>query len=147
MSSRHCQPHSPLPPCFYLPFQLFGCLSITDASLGRGCEPTSVPWCGGFAVCAGKGSGAGNVSHTARPAPCLAMDLSLRWKGFGCHLLDLSPHQLVEQGCLTAGGRAVLRAWEKKKRAEEQVLGLVRFFAEWRFVKCCSRGQGWHGAS
>lgn len=75
------------------------------------------------------------------------MDLSLRWKGFGCHLLDLSPHQLVEQGCLTAGGRAVLRPWEKKKRAEEQVLGLVRFLAEWRFVERHFRGQGWHGAS
>lgn len=43
------------------------------------------------------------------------------------------------EGCAEAMG--------EKRIAEEQVLGLVRFFAEWRFVERHFRGQGWHGAS
>lgn len=62
-------------------------------------------------------------------------------KEFGCHLVDLSPHQLVEQSCLRAKGRAVLGPEEKKKKSQEKVLGLVWCFSGWRFVICLSEGK------
>lgn len=49
-------------------------------------------------------------------------------KEFGCHLVDLSPHQLVEQSCLRAKGRAVLGPEEKKKISGKGFgVGLVLF--------------------
>lgn len=48
------------------------------------------------------------VSRWMSASKCLC------WKEFGCHLVDLSPHQLVEQSCLRAKGRAVLGPEEKK---------------------------------
>lgn len=101
----------------------------------------------GFAVCAGKGFQGRKCLPRCPSCPtCLAVDLSLHWKGLGCHLLDLSPHQLVEQGCLTAGGRAVLRPWEKGNSTGTGFgVGLV--LCRVAFCYPPFQGERWHGAS